>query len=80
MGSTTFGMGAPELRRKIQENAHSQGILVTLQFLRQFTDTNLLYGAMRASQSGRTNHPILRKWLKEHPSEEVEEPPWWLKY
>ena len=69
-GGTTFGMGAPELRRKIVANANAHGIPITLKFLQQFTHTDFLYGAMRAIAKGRTSHPIIRQWFEEHTPEE----------
>lgn len=69
----TFDMRAPEIRERIKEHAQGQGIPITLVYLRQFKDTRFLYGAMRSVAKGRTDHPITRQWLKEHPPEEVGE-------
>jgi len=74
-GGATFGIGAPEMRERIQSHAKSTlGLNITMSFLRHFANTDYLYGAMRAAQSGRTNHPIIEQWLEDHPSKDDEEP------
>jgi len=74
-GGQTRGMGAPELRQKIQQIARrTLGVRVTMAHLRQYTNTDYLYAAMRSVQGGFRNHPIITAWLEQHPlDDEAEE-------